>query len=130
MMSNSIKRYRLRVKDIKAGVKAYIAHPVYGISEVVFTSKPYMYEGIGLFASCIQIYNDWVCEDKRSMSDAGITEGDSRNGRRAFKKRKQAEAWMRKWAKDKNFIKAHSIHEAMCEDMREIEEDYLNETYW
>lgn len=113
---NSIKNTRVRVKDIKAGKVIYIAHPEYGIVKKVVTSKPYMNRNIGLFAKCVTQYDNFSVVTHFSLRDAGITEGDSYNGRRAFFKRKHAVAWAEKWAKDKSFIEQHARHEQQNEE--------------
>ena len=107
------KNTRVRVRDIKQGVMIHTAHPVYGISSYLVVSRPYMVEGIGLFMKvkrkCSIYGKTYVTE--RSLNDAGITPGNSYNGRRTFFKLKHAEAWVKKWGTDIGFIKSHTEHE-------------------
>ena len=103
------KNTRVRVKDVRQGRVVYIAHPVYGIRREVIASIPYIEKGIGLFVKCVSKYS---FAKTFSLGDAGITKGDSYNGRRTFFKLKHAEAWATKWAKDKEFIKKHQRHVA------------------
>jgi hypothetical protein len=105
------------VKDMKAGVTVYTAHPVYGIDKRVITGRPYMESNIGLFVPCILIYSQGQYVGTSSLCDMGVSPGNSYNGRRTFFKLKHAQAWMDKWATDKGFIADHARHEEMCEMM-------------
>lgn len=121
-MSNSIKNTRIRVKDVKHGLVMYRAHPVYGIEKYVVQGKPYLSEhgkslfvkvyGKSLFVKTLRYssLNGECYKSEISLTDAGITKGDSYNGRRSFRKLKQAEAWVVKWGKSPTFIKQHQRH--------------------
>ena len=129
----SIKNTRVRVKDIKAGRTIYIAHPVYGIEEVRITSRPYINKlANSLFADCymsVSFLPKMVTSF--SLLDAGITEGASYNGRRAFFKRKQAVAWMDKWQHDFDFEMMQKRHEEDCRMMEDIDDaDYDGDWGW
>lgn len=108
---------KVRVKDVRKGVTMYTAHPIYGIDKYVADGRPFMVAGVGLFVnvkvqSQFSVNGSYVT--KRSLCDAGITPGNSYNGRRTFFKLKQAQAWMDKWATDKGFRKSHAKHERWC----------------
>lgn len=113
---NSIKNTRVRVKDVKAGVTIYVAHPVYGIEKHVIASRPYINKNTGSLFAKFRSRLSHHSSRTFSLADAGITEGDSYNGRRAFFKRKHAVAWMEKWGKDKGFIAQHKRHEELCSE--------------
>lgn len=110
---------KVKVQDVKAGKVIYISHPVYGIEKKIITSKPYRGGKGGLFADC---YDDWMDESNFSLCDAGIGNGNSYSGRRAFFKLKQAQEWANKWKNDKGFIKSHEEHE---EAWREMDDFYI-----
>jgi len=108
---------KVRVKDVRQGVTMYTAHPVYGINQYVAAGKPFMVQGIGLFVnvkvkSMFSVTGSYVT--KRSLCDAGISPGNSYNGRRTFFKLKHAQAWVKKWATDKGFQASHAEHERWC----------------
>lgn len=108
---------KVRVKDVRKGVTMYTAHPIYGIDKYVADGRPFMVAGVGLFVnvkvqSQFSVNGSYVT--KRSLCDAGITPGNSYNGRRTFFKLKHAQAWMDKWATDKGFRKSHAEHERWC----------------
>lgn len=109
----SIKNTRVRVKDIKAGVTIYVAHPVCGIKKRVIAGRPFMRMGIGIFVKCKyrMSHDGSVYYVNHSLGDMGITKGDSYNGRRAFFKLKHAEAWADKWKHTVGFKKQHARHE-------------------
>jgi len=120
------KNVTVKMKDIKAGVTIFVAHPVYGIDEYIVTSKPYpvfhsqsIYPSnppkvLGMFFNCRWIFSSCEdsdpIEDSRSCQDAGITAGESYNYRRTFFKRKHAEEWCRKMKTDPGFIAQHQKH--------------------
>lgn len=110
-------KVKARVKDMKAGVTLYTAHPVYGIEKRVITWRPYMEKDIGLFVPCKTIYSGGSYDGTSSLRDMGVSPGNSYNGRRTFFKLKHAEAWMDKWATDKGFRKSHAEHERWCDLM-------------
>lgn len=108
---------KVRVKNVRRGVTMFTAHPFYGINQYVAEGKPFMVDGIGLFVN-VRVKSllgngDYIT--KRSLNDAGITPGDSRNGRRTFFKLKHAEAWMKKWATQKAFLQRHADHVEWCQ---------------
>lgn len=112
-MSNSIKNTRIRIKDVKNGLVMYRAHPVYGIEKYTVLGKPYLTKhGKSLFVKVLRYSSiEGECyKSEISLVDAGITKGDSYNGRRCFRKLKQAEAWAAKWGKSPTFIKQHQRH--------------------
>ena len=115
------KNVKVRVKDIKQGVTIYIAHPVYGIEKVEVTSKPYINKHTKLlfmrFRTICETWGEY--EGTHSLWDAGIT--STYNDRRSFFKLKHAEEWVRKWSKDKGFIRRHAEHEERCRWCDEIE---------
>lgn len=129
----SIKNTRVRVKDIKAGRTIYIAHPVYGIKEVRIAGRPYINKLTNdLFADCYMGVSSLPkMVTSFSLGDAGITEGASYNGRRAFFKRKQAVAWMDKWQHDYDFGMQQNRHEVHCRMLEEIDDvDYNGDWGW
>ncbi|WOZ57588.1 hypothetical protein [Pseudomonas phage vB_PseuGesM_254] len=109
---------KARVKDIRQGVTLYTAHPIYGINKYIADGRPFMEAGIGLFVN-VKVQSSFTARSfylsKRSLCDAGISPGNSYNGRRTFFKLKHAEAWVDKWATDKGFIADHARHESWCE---------------
>lgn len=109
----SIKRTKVRLNDIKVGRVFYTAHPVYGIETWTCKSKPYMINGIGLFVDYLNEGYTYV--GNRSVRDSGIN--GYYNGRRTFRKLKQAQAWAKSWINDPEFIKQHQEHEDFCKDM-------------
>ena len=109
---------KARVKDIRQGVTLYIAHPVYGINKYVAHGRPFMVYGLGLFVN-VKVQSQLFSKrgsyvTKRSLCDAGISPGNSYNGRRTFFKLKHAQAWVKKWATDKGFQASHAEHERWC----------------
>lgn len=128
---NSIKNTRVRVKDIKQGRTIYIAHPVYGIKKVVIVGRPYKLGG-SLFAKCYvtPLSGDKLYVSDFSLCNAGITDGASYNGRRAFFKRKQAVAWMDKWQHDYDFNMQQKRHEEHCSMLEEIDDEYDGDWGW
>lgn len=113
-------KVKVRVKDVRQGVTMFTAHPVYGINKYVATGKPFMVQGIGLFVN-VKVQSNFSVNGsyvtKRSLCDAGISPGNSYNGRRTFFKLKHAQAWMDKWATDKGFQASHAEHERWCSSM-------------
>ena len=111
----SIKNTRVRLKDIKAGATIYVSHPVYGIDTVKVLSKPFNlnYHNSQFFrVKVIQSTHSVVLNSSTlSLRDCGITNGASYNGRRAFKKLKQAQQWAKIHGTDAAFIKQHALHE-------------------
>lgn len=123
----SIKNTRVRVKDIKAGVTIYVAHPVYGIEKRVIAGRPYMNANTNsLFVCCMCRFlsNGEVYYSDHSLRDMGITEGSSYNGRRTFFKMKHAEAWADKWKHDAGFKAQHARHEENIREWDEFDEFY------
>lgn len=114
------KNVKVRVKDIKAGVTVYTAHPVYGIEKSVVINKPFMIKGSGLFfkVNSISKYGDY--ETEHSICDAGIKKGESYNYRRTFFKLKHAEEWAKKMLTDKGFIKQQQRHDSHMKDFDHI----------
>lgn len=114
---------KVRVKDVRQGVTLYTAHPVYGIDRYVVCGKPFLNKGIGLFMNVeVQSRFGYGCyKTTRSLCDAGISPGNSYNGRRTFFKLKHAQAWMDKWSTDKGFIADHKRHEQWCRELDELE---------
>ena len=105
------KNVKVRVEDIKHGRIIYTAHPVYGISKWKVAGKPYFNRSVGaLFVPYVSCGNASY-KSERSLRDAGITAGNSYNGRRSFFKLKQAEEWVKKWKDDKGFIAQQREHE-------------------
>ena len=102
------KKTRVRVKDIKAGVTLYIAHPIYGIEKVVAASRPFTHRF--QFGGTADFFKT-VSSGLESLKDAGISKGESYNGRRTFKKLKHAEDWCIRMAIDRGFILQHEQHE-------------------
>lgn len=105
---------KLRMKDIRAGVTFYSAHPVYGIQKFVATSLPYKNKRTNSFF--VDVINKFGWGSRISLMDHGINP-PYYNGRRSFKKLKQAERWMEIWGKDKDFIFSQERHEEMIEGM-------------
>ena len=116
------KNVKVKLKDLKQGKIFYTAHPVYGIDTWVCQGKPKIYNHKvtnykSLFVPASSIYDGKICpveEFGQSAEDTGIT--STYNDRRTFRKKKQAEAWMKKWEKDKGFQERHARHEALIED--------------
>jgi hypothetical protein len=105
------KNVKVRVKDIKQGIRVFVAHPFYGIVENKISSKPYLSAITNsLFAKAMSEYG----ERSFSLSDAGITPGESYNDRRTFFKRKHAQEWVNKMKTDKNVLLRHAEHERAC----------------
>jgi hypothetical protein len=108
------KNCRVRVDQIKNGVRVFTSHPVYGIDERKVIGKPFISKyGKSLFVKCYTKYG----EDDFSLMDAGITAGNSYNYRRTFFKRKQAEEWAAKMKTDPGFLRQQAYHEAQCKKM-------------
>ena len=110
---------KVRVKDVRKGVTMYTAHPVYGINKYMVDGKPFMVDGLGLFVNVKveSVFNKGEFHiSKRSLCDAGISPGNSYNGRRTFFKLKHAQAWVKKWVTDKDFRKSQAEHEAQCKE--------------
>lgn len=120
----SIKNTRVRIKDIKAGAIIYVAHPVYGIEKVQVLSRPFKSKtctnsslmNVNVLAA--GLFNEdqsrtWAVQmlETMSLNDNGILPGHGYNGRRSFKKLKQAKQWMVMHGKDPQFIKQHELHE-------------------
>lgn len=120
----SIKNTRVRLSDIKQGRTFYTAHPVYGIEKWIARSKPFMISGIGLFVKTKDIFGFVESYDSnRSLNDAGII-GRCFNGRRTFRKLKQAEQWVKEWVKEPSFIKQQEEHERFCALWDELDAMY------
>lgn len=118
---------KARVKDIKAGVTLYTAHPVYGIDKTVVLGKPYLNSGTkSLFVKTKVFYSGGSYETENSLHDMGVTPGNSYNGRRTFFKLKHAEAWAEKWSKDLKFIQSQAEHEQWCSMLKDYE-DYFDQ---
>lgn len=116
------KNVRVRTSDIKHGKIIYVSHPFYGIEKLTVTSKPYFNKLTrSLFFNARTDYG----ECKRSINDAGISDGDSYNSRRSFVKEKQAIEWKKKMSKDSDVISQHIRHEQMCAEMDVIYDDYI-----
>lgn len=122
------KNVKVKLKDVRAGVTAYVSHPIYGIRRIQFRGVPYMEKRIGLFVPTReenQYAENGFYEGTSSLDDMGIT--SQYNDRRTFFKLKHAEAWADKWKNDPGFIKRHARHEQLCEDMYDMgwpEDDY------
>lgn len=116
---------KARVKDIKAGITLYTAHPVYGIDKCVVLSKPYVETSVkSLFIRTRVNSRFGSFNSTNSLVDMGVTPGNSYNGRRTFFKLKHAEAWVAKWSKDLGFIQQQTNHEAWCEETAYLDEYY------
>lgn len=118
---------KVTAKSLKHGVKIFVAHPVYGIEEILVTSRPYMVHlsvGSTLFVKGMHIYNGRKTNTHFSLNDSGITPGLGYNYRKTFFKRKQAEAWQKKMLTDPGFIEQHKRHEELIEELDELEFDY------
>lgn len=111
------KNVKVRVKDIRAGVTIYTAHPVYGIRLSVVASKPFMHMGIGLFYKAKVTCKSGSYVTDNSICDDGITKGESYNYRRTFFKLKHAERWAKKMRTDPGFITQQRRHEQACGEM-------------
>ena len=126
------KNVKVKLKDLKQGKVFYTAHPVYGIDTWVCQGKPKIYHHKvtnhkSLFVPASSIYDGEIYPVEEfgcSTEDAGIT--STYNDRRTFSKKKQAEAWMEKWKKDKGFQERHARHEALTEDDFYYHEDDLD----
>lgn len=125
------KNVKVRAKDVKAGVTAYVAHPVYGIDKVIFKAKPKINKHTNsLFVEAMSgnAAGRYMFERDRSLCDMGITA--QYNGRRTFFKLKHAEAWVKKWGTDLRFQKDQAEHEERC---KLLDYDYYTEDdqdYW
>lgn len=118
---------KARVKDIKAGVTLYTAHPVYGIDKKIVLGKPYFVASVkSLFVKTKVLCSGGSYETSHSLCDMGVTPGNSYNGRRTFFKLKHAEAWVEKWSKDLKFIQSQAEHEERC-SMLDDYEDYFDQ---
>lgn len=116
---------KVRVKDIKAGITLYTAHPVYGIDKCLVLGKPYIDKGVkSLFVKTRTHSRFGTYDGTNSLVDMGITPGNSVNGRRTFFKLKHAEAWVAKWSKDLRFIISQAEHEAWCDDWLVLDDMY------
>lgn len=109
------KNTRVRVKDIKHGAIIYTAHPFFGIRKSVVKSRPYMEKGIGLFFKVFVSGKYGSYESSESVSDSGISSGNSYNDRKSFFKEKQAIEYANKMKTDKGVIYRHKRHLEMCE---------------
>jgi hypothetical protein len=106
-----IKNTRVRLKDIHDGAILYIAHPWYGIVKVMVIGKPRLESSIGsLFIKVRSISSNTSYETQRSLRDMGVTISVPYNGRRTFKKLKQAEAYVRWGLKDPRTVAQHQDH--------------------
>jgi hypothetical protein len=106
---------KVRLKDLRAGVTVYTAHPHYGIEKRVILGRPYVSKHTGsLFVKCLEQCDWGTFEHDFSTRDAGIT--GLYNGRRTFFKLKHAQAWAKKWQTQPGFRKDHARHEAWCRE--------------
>jgi len=118
---------KVRVKDVKAGVTLYTAHPVYGIDKAFVVSRPYFDKGVKSLFIRLKVESSFSStgyyETTKSLRDMGVTHGNSYNGRRTFFKLKHAEAWAKKWATHPSFIQQQADHEEWCTTLRDDMED-------
>lgn len=113
------KNVKIKPKDIKAGVTAYIAHPFLGIDKVVFTSRPYVGKHSEFPRANVlrvsELFVGKVYKSEVFLGDAGII--TSYNDRRTFFKLKHAEEWVRKWSANPRAIERHNDHIEFCKSM-------------
>lgn len=123
------KNVKVRLKDVKAGVTMYVAHPVYGIEKHFVLGLPYQNSNIGLFVkvktSHAENFEKGNYVNSRSLCDMGIT--SLYNDRRTFFKLKHAQEWMNKWSKQEGFIRRQAEHEEWCEAMDWMDEHFFEE---
>jgi hypothetical protein len=107
---------KLRFRDIRAGVSGYVSHPIYGVERVEFLGKPYWHKDINSwFVPTKNCFSDGTGSYKteRSLQDMGIY--SAYNGRRTFRKLKQAKEWQKHWGSSLSFQRDHARHEALVE---------------
>lgn len=111
------KNVRVRVKDIKQGVRVFVSHPFFGIQTVQINSKPFL----GKYSPSLWAKSLSECgEQDFSLVDAGVTSGESCNDRRTFFKRKQAEEWAKKMCTDKEVVARHKAHLQSCKEFNTL----------
>ena len=64
-------------KDVKPGAIMYEVFCVNGEkaemgNKIIVTGFPYMNRGIGLFAKCITLFDDWDCHTEFSLEDRSM----------------------------------------------------------
>lgn len=119
-------KVKVRLKDIRHGVKVYVAHPVYGIDEYILQGRPFTKHSLN-FPSHL---GDWVkvrvktssffddrgyYETEHSLRDMGVT--STYNDRRTFFKRKHAEQWMDQQAMCPRFQERQKRHDEWCKEL-------------
>ena len=106
------KNTRVRVSDIKQGVRIFVSHPFFGIEEYLINNRPFVNKYTGsLFVMCEA---EWG-ERETSLCDAGILKGEGYNDRRSFFKMKHAQEWADKMRSDPNVIARHHDHMDFCD---------------
>ena len=120
-----VSKVKVRLKDIRHGVKVYVAHPVYGIDEYTLLSRPFHKRGkiVGSLGNWVKIrvpvstlFSDkGYYETDHSLRDMGVT--STYNDRRTFFKRKHAEQWMDQQARCPRFQERQREHEEWCKSL-------------
>ena len=117
-------KVKVRLKDIRAGVTVYTAHPVYGVDKAFITSRPFMkYLSCGaplaLFVKTrvpSSIYPGEFIEMEQSLSDMGVY-FTYMTDRRTFFKLKHAEQWVKQQGSCPKFKERQENHDKWCETL-------------
>ncbi|ANA49149.1 hypothetical protein PMW_24 [Pseudomonas phage phiPMW] len=118
-------KVKVRLKDIRHGVKVFTAHPAYGIDECTLLSRPFHKRGkiVGSLGNWVKVrvpvstlFDDrGYYEAEHSLRDMGIT--STYNDRRTFFKRKHAEQWMDQQSMCPRFQARQADHEEWCKTL-------------
>lgn len=113
----------IQAEDLKVGQTIFIAHPVYGVDEVVVKSLPYesVHSGITLFN-----YRKGEDIGYKSVKDSGLNK-DSYNYRRTFLNKEEADSYCEVIKKDKGFIENQLRHEVWVESMKDWHDDWYGD---
>lgn len=93
-------------KDVKPGAIMYEVFCVNGEkaemgSKMIVTGFPYMHRGIGLFAKCITMYNDWENHSHFSLMDRNVVGRNHYNFHALFRSEADAQAYVEQINNDK-----------------------------